>query len=58
MRAILAAKLCAVAMPLGTSVTLADQTPERGRRSAETSGLCMLATIKSAAGELHERPQP
>ncbi len=29
-----------------------DLTLEQGRRSAELTGLCMLATIKSAAGEL------
>jgi len=30
----------------------ADLTLEQGRRSAELTGLCMLATIKSAIGEL------
>ena len=29
-----------------------DLTLEQGRRSAELTGLCMLATIKSAVGEL------
>jgi len=29
-----------------------DLTVEQGRRSAELTGLCMLATIKSAVGEL------
>ncbi|HKL51761.1 MAG TPA: RidA family protein [Wenzhouxiangellaceae bacterium] len=34
-----------------------DLTLEQGRRSAELTGLCMLATIKSAVGELSKVKQ-
>lgn len=34
-----------------------DLSLEQGRRSAELTGLCMLATIKSAVGELSEVKQ-